>query len=57
MCIYLIIVSLNILSLADYGDSFPDVVKGLGLILESLNLDHSSVPSNFKYKDTLQKQV
>jgi len=41
----------------DYGDSFSDVVKGLGLILESLNLDHCSVPSSFKHKDTLEKQL
>ncbi|XP_008813546.2 HEAT repeat-containing protein 6 isoform X2 [Phoenix dactylifera] len=41
----------------DYGSSFPDVVQGLEHILESLGSDHSSMPSSFRYKDNLEKQL
>jgi hypothetical protein len=45
-----------ILSL-DYGSSFPDVVRGLVHALEALSSNNSSLPSNFKQKDNLEKQV
>ncbi|KAL6659008.1 hypothetical protein ACP70R_003048 [Stipagrostis hirtigluma subsp. patula] len=41
----------------DYGSSFPDVVRGLVHALESLSSNNSSVPSNFKQKDNLEKQL
>lgn len=41
----------------DYGSSFPDVVRGLVHALESLNSNNSSLPSNFKQKDNLEKQL
>uniref|UniRef100_A0A0A9D004 Uncharacterized protein n=1 Tax=Arundo donax TaxID=35708 RepID=A0A0A9D004_ARUDO len=41
----------------DYGSSFPDVVRGLVHALESLSSNNSSLPSNFKQKDNLEKQL
>jgi hypothetical protein len=41
----------------DYGSSFPDVVRGLVHALEALSSNNSSLPSNFKQKDNLEKQV
>lgn len=41
----------------DYGSSFPDVVRGLVHALESLNSNNSSLPSNFKQRDNLEKQL
>lgn len=42
---------------ADYGSSFSDVVQGLEHALESLGSHQSMMPSSFKYKDNLEKQV
>ncbi|PKU87210.1 hypothetical protein MA16_Dca009358 [Dendrobium catenatum] len=42
---------------ADYGSSFSDVVQGLEQVLESLGSHHSVMPSSFKYKDNLEKQL
>ncbi|XP_020599842.1 uncharacterized protein LOC110039196 [Phalaenopsis equestris] len=42
---------------ADYGSSFSDVVQGLQLVLESLGSHHPMMPSSYKYKDTLEKQL
>ncbi|OEL28670.1 HEAT repeat-containing protein 6 [Dichanthelium oligosanthes] len=41
----------------DYGSSFPDVVRGLVHALEALSSNNSSLPSNFKLKDNLEKQL
>ncbi|KAG2581599.1 hypothetical protein PVAP13_6KG059300 [Panicum virgatum] len=41
----------------DYGSSFPDVVRGLVHALEALRSNNSSLPSNFKQKDNLEKQL
>jgi hypothetical protein len=41
----------------DYGSSFPDVVRGLVHALEALCSNNSSLPSNFKQKGNLEKQV
>ncbi|XP_062195572.1 uncharacterized protein LOC133898826 [Phragmites australis] len=41
----------------DYGSSFTDVVRGLVHALESLSSNNSSLPSNFKQKDNLEKQL
>lgn len=41
----------------DYGSSFPDVIRGLEHVLESLSSNNSSSPSNFKQRDNLEKQV
>ncbi|KAL0927604.1 hypothetical protein M5K25_001792 [Dendrobium thyrsiflorum] len=41
----------------DYGSSFSDVVQGLEQVLESLGSHHSVMPSSFKYKDNLEKQL
>ncbi|KAF8669994.1 hypothetical protein HU200_051179 [Digitaria exilis] len=41
----------------DYGSSFPDVVRGLVHALESLSSNNSSLPSNFKQKDNVEKQL
>jgi hypothetical protein len=41
----------------DYGSSFPDVVRGLVHALEALSSNNSSLPSNFKQKDNLEKQL
>ncbi|XP_044422554.1 HEAT repeat-containing protein 6 [Triticum aestivum] len=41
----------------DYGSSFPDVVRGLTHVLESLSSNSSSSPSNFKHRDNLEKQL
>lgn len=49
--------SLSSLFFTDYGNSFPDVVRGLVHALEALNSNNSSLPSNFKQKDNLEKQV
>ncbi|XP_042459639.1 HEAT repeat-containing protein 6-like isoform X1 [Zingiber officinale] len=40
-----------------YGSSFSDVVQSIEHVRESLVLDTSSTPSNFKYKDNLTKQM
>ncbi|XP_074555846.1 uncharacterized protein LOC141811704 isoform X4 [Curcuma longa] len=40
-----------------YGSSFSDVVQSIEHVRESLVLDTSSTPSNFKYKDNLAKQM
>lgn len=42
---------------ADYGSSFSDVVQGLEHVLETLGSDQISVPSSFKYRVALEKQV
>ncbi|KAG2576747.1 hypothetical protein PVAP13_6NG069300 [Panicum virgatum] len=41
----------------DYGSPFPDVVRGLVHALEALSSNNSSLPSNLKQKDNLEKQV
>lgn len=41
----------------DYGSSFPDVIRGLEHVLESLSSNNSSSPSNFKQRDNLEKQL
>uniref|UniRef100_J3MQE8 DUF4042 domain-containing protein n=1 Tax=Oryza brachyantha TaxID=4533 RepID=J3MQE8_ORYBR len=41
----------------DYGCSFPDVVRGIEHVLESLSSNSLSSPSNFKHRDNLEKQV
>ncbi|TKW08942.1 hypothetical protein SEVIR_6G058000v4 [Setaria viridis] len=41
----------------DYGSSFPDVVRGLVHALEALCSNNSSLPSNFKQKGNLEKQL
>uniref|UniRef100_A0A453RY84 DUF4042 domain-containing protein n=1 Tax=Aegilops tauschii subsp. strangulata TaxID=200361 RepID=A0A453RY84_AEGTS len=41
----------------DYGSSFPDVVRGVTHVLESLSSNSSSSPSNFKHRDNLEKQL
>ncbi|KAJ6801097.1 HEAT repeat-containing protein 6 [Iris pallida] len=41
----------------DYGTSFDDVVQGLEHVLESLATAQLSTPSNFKYKESLEKQL
>ncbi|EEE68058.1 hypothetical protein OsJ_26064 [Oryza sativa Japonica Group] len=41
----------------DYGSSFPDVVRGIEHVLESLSSNSLSSPSNFKHKGNLEKQV
>uniref|UniRef100_A0A0E0LR98 DUF4042 domain-containing protein n=1 Tax=Oryza punctata TaxID=4537 RepID=A0A0E0LR98_ORYPU len=41
----------------DYGSSFPDVVRGIEHILESLSSNSLSSPSNFKHRGNLEKQV
>ncbi|KAL6857022.1 hypothetical protein ACP4OV_018404 [Aristida adscensionis] len=41
----------------DYGSSFPDVVRGLVHAIESLSSDSTSLSSNFKQKDNLEKQL
>ncbi|KAF0900376.1 hypothetical protein E2562_031574 [Oryza meyeriana var. granulata] len=41
----------------DYGSSFPDVVRGIEHVLESLSSNSLPSPSNFKHRDNLEKQV
>ncbi|GJN39657.1 hypothetical protein PR202_gb28789 [Eleusine coracana subsp. coracana] len=41
----------------DYGTSFPDVVRGLVHALEFLSSNNESLPSNFKQKENLEKQL
>uniref|UniRef100_A0A0D3GWF1 DUF4042 domain-containing protein n=1 Tax=Oryza barthii TaxID=65489 RepID=A0A0D3GWF1_9ORYZ len=41
----------------DYGSSFPDVVRGIEHVLESLSSNSLSSPSNFKHRGNLEKQV
>ncbi|XP_054824289.1 uncharacterized protein LOC129322185 isoform X2 [Prosopis cineraria] len=41
----------------DYGISFPDIVQGVGHVIENLGVDSNSAPTNFKYKIALQKQL
>ncbi|XP_059662080.1 uncharacterized protein LOC132308109 isoform X2 [Cornus florida] len=41
----------------DYGRSFPDVVQGVGHILENLSSDSISTPSSFKYRVALENQL
>ncbi|XP_028756041.1 HEAT repeat-containing protein 6-like isoform X1 [Neltuma alba] len=41
----------------DYGISLSDVVQGVEHVMESLNVDSKSAPTNFKYKIALQKQL
>lgn len=41
----------------DYGRSFSDVLQGVMHVLENLNSDHISMPSNFKYRVALEKQM
>uniref|UniRef100_A0A0D9X4H2 DUF4042 domain-containing protein n=1 Tax=Leersia perrieri TaxID=77586 RepID=A0A0D9X4H2_9ORYZ len=41
----------------DYGSSFPDVVRGIEHVLESLSSNSLSSPLNFKHRDNLEKQV
>ncbi|GAB2256887.1 hypothetical protein Droror1_Dr00022946 [Drosera rotundifolia] len=40
-----------------YGRSFSDVVQGVELILENLGSEQNLMPSNFKYKVALEKQL
>lgn len=42
---------------ADYGRSFYDVLQGVVNVMENLNSDQISMPSNFKYRVALEKQV
>lgn len=44
-------------AMLDYGRSFSDVVQGVEHVLENLSSDHSSTPSNFKYRISLEKQL
>ncbi|XWS38093.1 hypothetical protein CRYUN_Cryun19dG0101100 [Craigia yunnanensis] len=41
----------------DYGKSFPDIVQGLEHVMENLGSDPVSVPSSFKYRIALEKQL
>ncbi|KAK3122741.1 hypothetical protein QOZ80_8AG0617540 [Eleusine coracana subsp. coracana] len=41
----------------DYGTSFPDVVRGLVHALEFLSSNNEPLPSNFKQKENLEKQL
>lgn len=45
------------LFVADYGESFSDVIQGLEHILENQGSDQIASPSNFKYRVALEKQV
>ncbi|XVF51142.1 hypothetical protein PTKIN_Ptkin04bG0160800 [Pterospermum kingtungense] len=51
------LVTLLTLYNADYGQSFPGIVQGLEHVLENLSLDQISVPSSFKYRIALEKQL
>ncbi|PHU28229.1 hypothetical protein BC332_00322 [Capsicum chinense] len=42
---------------ADYGRSFLSVLQGVQHVVESLNSDEISSPSNLKYRLALEKQV
>ncbi|XVE64543.1 hypothetical protein DITRI_Ditri07aG0108700 [Diplodiscus trichospermus] len=44
-------------SALDYGKSFPDIVQGLELVVENLGSDPVLVPSSFKYRIALEKQL
>ncbi|KAM7256187.1 hypothetical protein ACFE04_011928 [Oxalis oulophora] len=44
-------------SVFDYGKSFSDIVQGVEHTLENLSSDRISAPSNFKYRDALEKQL
>ncbi|XP_022722364.1 HEAT repeat-containing protein 6 isoform X2 [Durio zibethinus] len=44
-------------SALDYGKSFPDIVQGLEHVVENLGSDQISVPSSFKYRIALEKQL
>ncbi|MQM01181.1 hypothetical protein Taro_033931 [Colocasia esculenta] len=44
-------------SRVDYGSSFSDIVQGLVHVLESIASERVLDPSNFKYRDTLEKQL
>lgn len=45
------------LSVQDYGRSFPDIVQSIEHIMENIDQDPISGPSNFKYRVSLQKQL
>lgn len=45
------------LSVQDYGRSFPDIVRSIEHIMENIDQDPISGPSNFKYRVSLQKQL
>ncbi|XP_017973347.1 PREDICTED: HEAT repeat-containing protein 6 isoform X1 [Theobroma cacao] len=44
-------------SALDYGKSFPDIIQGLEHVVENLCSDQISVPSSFKYRVALEKQL
>ncbi|XVF12805.1 hypothetical protein REPUB_Repub08aG0151600 [Reevesia pubescens] len=44
-------------SALDYGKSFPDIVQGLEHVVENLGSDQILVPSSFKYRIALEKQL
>ncbi|XP_045809659.1 HEAT repeat-containing protein 6 isoform X2 [Trifolium pratense] len=45
------------LSVQDYGRSFPDIVRSIEHIMENIDQDPISGPSNFKYRVSLHKQL
>ncbi|KAI5406799.1 hypothetical protein KIW84_053171 [Lathyrus oleraceus] len=45
------------LSVQDYGRSFSDIVRSIEHIMENIDRDSISGPSNFKYRVSLQKQL
>ncbi|CAI8597827.1 unnamed protein product [Vicia faba] len=45
------------LSVEDYGRSFSDIVRSIEHIMENIDQDSISGPSNFKYRVSLQKQL
>ncbi|XP_058787252.1 uncharacterized protein LOC131661663 isoform X2 [Vicia villosa] len=44
-------------SVQDYGRSFSDIVRSIEHIMENIDQDSISGPSNFKYRVSLQKQL
>ncbi|XP_073224565.1 uncharacterized protein [Cicer arietinum] len=45
------------LSVQDYGQSFPGIVRSIEHAMENIDQDPISGPSNFKYRVSLQKQL
>ncbi|KAJ1406091.1 hypothetical protein SESBI_25350 [Sesbania bispinosa] len=44
-------------SVQDYGQSFSDIVRSVEHVMENIDHDPISGPSNFKYRVSLQKQL
>ncbi|KAK7405349.1 hypothetical protein VNO78_06597 [Psophocarpus tetragonolobus] len=44
-------------SVLDYGQSFSEIVQSIEHVMENLDEDQISGPSNFKYRVSLQKQL